>query len=114
MKQVVDLQNDPNFQALDVAVVSIALDSVSELALGVQEYGITTIPLLSDPDSEVSAAYDVLKWAVASGEPSHTFILVDRDGTVVWIRDYGSPDKPDSTMYVPVDELTQEVSVHLK
>ena len=114
MDQVVDLQNDQDFQALDVAVLSIALDSLDEQALGAQEYGITSVPLLSDPDKAVSAAYDVLKWAVASGEPSHTFILVDKDGTVVWIKDYGAPEKPDSTMYVPVDELTREVKAHLE
>jgi hypothetical protein len=55
----------------------------------------------------------VLKWAVASGEPGHTFVLVDIDGTITWIRDYGAPENG-GVMYVPVDELTQQVKNQLK
>ena len=113
MQQIVDLQNDPTFQSLDVALVSIAFDSPAELAAGAQELGIA-VPMLVDTNHEVAKAYDVLKWAVASGEPSHTFVLVDENGTVVWIRDYGSPAKPDAVMYVPVDELTQQIAESLR
>ncbi len=65
--------------------------------------------MLVDADSAVSAAYDVLKWAIASGEPGHTFILVDREGRVAWIRDYGAPDLPERTMYVPPEEIIRQV-----
>ncbi len=113
MQQIVDLHNDPEFQALDVAVVSIALDSLEEQEGGAQEFGIRGVPLLTDGDAQVSAAYDVLKWAVPSGEPGHTFILVDGEGQVRWIKDYGAPDNPDRTMYVPVEELTAAVRENL-
>lgn len=109
-----DLQDDPAFQALDVEIVSIALDSAEEQQAAKNEYGITDVPLLVDADSEVSGAYDVLKWAIASGEPGHTFILVGADGDVAWIKDYGAPDLADRTMYVPVDELTQFVSENIQ
>ena len=33
MQQIVDLENDPAFQALDVALVSIAFDTPEELDL---------------------------------------------------------------------------------
>ncbi len=112
MKQIVDLQNDAAFQALDVALLSIALDTPAELAAGAQEYGIT-VPMLTDADKKVSEAYDVLQWAVATGEPGHTFILVNQDGKVAWIRDYGAPQN-DGVMYVPVDELTQQIQANLK
>ncbi len=112
MKQIVDLQNNAAFQALDVALLSIALDTPAELAAGAQEYGIT-VPMLTDADKKVSEAYDVLQWAVATGEPGHTFILVNQDGKVAWLRDYGAPQN-DGVMYVPVDELTQQIQANLK
>ena len=99
MQQIVDLQNDPEFQQLGVELVSIAFDSPSELAQGAAEFGITSVPLLSDSEQDVSQEYGVLKWAVATGEPGHTFILVDEDGKVVWIRDYGAPENGDHLPY---------------
>lgn len=113
MQQIVDLQNSPEFQALDVQLISIARDSVAEMAPEAATLGITAVPVLSDPDLKVSARYDVLKWAVASGEPSHTFILVDGNGEIVWIKDYGSPDNPEQTMYVEIPELVRYIHENL-
>ena len=113
MQQIVDLQNSSKFQALNVQVISIARDSVEEMKPEAQTLGITSIPVLSDPDLKVSAAYDVLQWAIDNGEPSHTFALVDANGQIAWIKDYGSPDNPDRTMYVEVDELIRYVSENL-
>lgn len=107
MQQIVDLQNSPEYQALGVQVISIARDSVEEMASTADEMGITAVPVLSDPDLKVSAQYDVLQWAIDNGEPSHTFILVDEAGEIVWVRDYGAPDNPNRTMYVEVSELTR-------
>ena len=112
MQQVVDLQNAPEFQALDVAILSIAFDSQAEQARVMQAYGIADVPMLIDADHSVSKTYDVLQWAVATGEPGHTFILVDGDGKIVWIQDYGAPENR-GVMYVPVEELTNEVERHL-
>ena len=56
LQQAVDLQNDPNFQALDVAVVNIAFDSFEEQASSMVEYGITDVPMLIDADHAVSDA----------------------------------------------------------
>ena len=77
------------------------------------EYGITDVPMLVDANHKVSEAYDVLQWAVGTGEPGHTFVLVDGDGKIAWIQDYGHPDNR-GVMYVPVDELTYEVNRHLE
>ena len=107
MQQIVDLQNSPEFQSLGVQVISIARDSVTEMAPTAFDLGITTVPVLSDPDLKVSAEYDVLQWAIDNGEPSHTFILVDESGEIVWVKDYGAPDNPNRTMYVEVSELTR-------
>ena len=113
MQQIVDLQNSPDFQALNVQVISIARDSVAEMAPEAQVLGITTVPVLSDPDLAVSGNYDVLQWAIENGEPSHTFILVNGSGEIAWIKDYGAPDNPDRTMYVEVDELVNYVKSNL-
>ena len=114
MQQIVDLENDPEFKAQNVALLSIAQDSLSDLSRGAQEYGIVTTPLLSDPNNEVAKSYDVLKWALETGEPGHTFILIDQDGKIAWIKDYGAPDNPDRTMYVPIEELTKAIQENLK
>ena len=114
MTQIVDLQNSPDFQALDVQVVSIARDSAAEMAPEGVNLGITSVPLLTDPDLAVSESYDVLQWAMSNGEPSHTFVLVDEMGKIAWIKDYGAPDNPNRTMYVEVSELIDFVSSSLE
>ena len=103
-----DLENDSEFGALGVDLVSIAFDSPQVLSAAGAEYGVGATPLLSDPDGSVSEAYDVLQWAVATGEPGHTFILVDRDGKIAWIQDYGAPENR-GVMYVETSEITAEV-----
>jgi len=113
MQQIVDLQNSPDFQALNVQTISIARDSVAEMAPEAQVLGITTVPVLSDPDLQVSGAYDVLQWAIENGEPSHTFVLVDGDGKIAWVKDYGAPDNPNRTMYVEINELVNYVESSL-
>ena len=78
MQQIVDLQESPEFQDLNVAYLSIAFDSIEDLSEMAAEFG-TDIPLLTDPNGQVSASYGVLQWAVGTGEPGHTFVLVDED-----------------------------------
>lgn len=113
MQQVVDLQNDPGFQSLGVEVLSIAFDSAEEQAQGAVEFGVTDVPLLVDADHAVSEAYDVLQWAVRTGEPGHTFILVDADGKIAWVRDYGAAENG-GLMYVPVNELGAQIAESLE
>ena len=109
MEQIVDLQNSSKFQDLGVQVISIARDSIAEMAPEAIRLGITSVPVLSDPDLVVSGNYNVLRWAIANGEPSHTFVLVDEEGKIVWVKDYGAPDNPMRTMYVEVSELIKFV-----
>ncbi|SRR5437868_4031656 len=111
MQQVVDLQNAPTFQSLGVDLVSIGIDPLTELTPAAKEWNITT-PLLSDSDHKVSQAYGVLQWAMPSGEPGHTFVLVGRDGSVKWIQDYGAPQNS-GRMYVPLEELLPQIKAHL-
>lgn len=104
-----DLQNSSEFKALGVEIVSIARDTASEQATAAQELGIS-VPMLIDANGQVTIEYDVMKYAMANGEPSHTFVLVDANGHIIWLKDYGAPDNPNRTMYVDIEELFQEVN----
>ncbi|HSQ37614.1 MAG TPA: redoxin domain-containing protein [Acidimicrobiia bacterium] len=113
MQQIVDLESDTEFTGLDVELVSIAFNSPEVPAAAGAEYGVGPTPLLSDPDGSASEAYDVLQWAVATGQPGHTFVFVDRDGEVVWIRDYGAPENR-GVMYVETFEVASKVAEALR
>ena len=105
MQQIVDLEANPEYQTLNVPLVSIAFDTPEVLATAGAQAGVGTTPLLTDTEHSVSEQYDVLQWAVATGEPGHTFILVDERGKIAWIRDYGVVE---SSMYVdPLAIATQ-------
>jgi hypothetical protein len=47
-----------------------------------------------------------------TGEPGHTFVLVGKDGRVVWVRDYGAMEHG-GAMYVPVRDLVAQLGKHL-
>jgi peroxiredoxin len=104
----VDLQNSEEFKAMDIEIVSIARDPASEQASAAQQLGIN-VPMLIDANGQVTTEYDVMQYAMANGEPSHTFVLVNANGDIVWLKDYGAPDNPYRTMYVEIDELYREV-----
>jgi hypothetical protein len=53
-----------------------------------------------------------MKWAAATGEPGHTFILVDESGVVTWVKDYGALENG-GIMYVVPDELVGLLSAQL-
>ncbi len=64
-------------------------------------------------DAPIGYVSATKQWAIDNGEPSHTFILVDKTGEVVWIKDYGAPDNPNRTMYVEVEELVSYIKTNL-
>ena len=103
-----DLEADSEFQTLDVELVSIAFDDAATQKQAAETVGIAGTPMLVDADHSVSEAYDVLQWAVGTGEPGHTFVLVDGDGGIAWLRDYGAPENG-WTMYVPTKELVVQI-----
>ena len=97
---------------MGVEIVSIARDSAGEQLAAAQELGIN-VPMLVDANGQVTIDYDVMKYALANGEPSHTFVLVNAKGNIIWLKDYGAPDNPDRTMYVEINELYREVNTAL-
>lgn len=112
MQQVVDLQNSPDFQATGAQLISVATDPAEQQATESQALGIT-VPMLVD-DGSVTELYGADEFALANGEPSHTFALVDTNGDLVWFKDYGAPDNPNRTMYVEVDELVNFIQQELR
>ena len=70
------------------------------------------MPLLSDSDTRVANDYGVMQWRMMD-EPGHTFVLVDRDGNVAWIGDYGAPDHG-GLMYVEPADVIAQVKAHLE
>jgi peroxiredoxin len=112
MQQVVDLQNSTDFQATGAQLISIATDPAQQQAPEAQALGIT-VPMLVD-DGSVTEMYGADEFALANGEPSHTFALVDANGNLVWFKDYGAPDNPNRTMYVEVNELVKFIQQELQ
>ena len=110
MSQVVDLQEDVKFQALDIELLSISPDPIDYWESEAKKYEIE-LPVLSDADNEVANKYGVMKWAVGA-EPGHTFVLVDESGSVSWLRDYGAPENG-GLMYVDPAELVAELERRL-
>src|SRR3990172_5395825 len=111
MQQGVDLQNDPAFRALDVDLLSVAVDPPEA---GRNEAGPlgTAEPLLSDEGNRVATRYGVMRWRMPSNEPGHTFVVVDAEGRIAWIRDYGAPENG-GLMYVPPPDLVPLLEAHL-
>lgn len=112
MQQVVDLQNSPEFQALGVELLSLSPDPLDAWEEEAVNLGIRS-PLLSDAGNQVARAYGVMRWQMPSGEPGHTFVLVDRQGEVAWIRDYGAAENG-GLMYVEPGELLPEIAGHIE
>jgi len=111
MQQVVDLQNDANFQALGVQLLAISPDSANAWRTEGGKLGITE-PMLSDAGNRVWFHYGTASWMMPTGEPGHTFVLVGKDGLVVWVRDYGAMEHG-GAMYVPVRDLVAQLGKHL-
>lgn len=108
MQQIVDLEADPEFQALGVELVSVAFDDAATQKSAAEAVGVVDTPMLVDADRSVSEEYGVLQWAVGTGEPGHTFVLVDGEGQIAWERDYGAPENG-GLMYVPSQELVDQI-----
>lgn len=114
MLQVVDLQEDREFQGLDVELISIAPDPLDAWREDGREWGIRDFgSVLSDEGNAVAGRYGVLRWKhPVTGEPGHTFILVDEAGKIVWVKDYGAPENG-GLMYIVPREIVGQVSARL-
>ena len=71
----------------ETELVAVMVDPLDVLADGGQSYGIA-VPMLSDTDRIASNAYKVLGRGMHASKPNHTFVLIDKQGQVVWWKDY--------------------------
>jgi peroxiredoxin Q/BCP len=101
------------FRALGVdSLVSISTDPIDALKEKVSNERLAT-PVLSDPDLSVSRAYDANSYGMmGKSHDGHTFILLDKDGTILWRADYGGA--PKYTMYVTVRNLVADLRQGLR
>ncbi len=111
MQQVVDLQGDEGFSSTGVELLSIAMDPPGDWRQAGNGLGIQ-LPMLSDEGNQVATEYGIMRWAMAGVEPGHTFVLVDAEGQVAWVRDYGAPEHGGS-MYVAPQEVVDQVTTAL-
>jgi len=67
-----------------------------------------TIPVLSDEGGRVSDSYSARDFGMMGHDrDGHTFVLVGKDGKILWRADYGGA--PKYTMFVPVNVLLAQL-----
>lgn len=109
LQQMVDIDSDYSaFRQMGIVVVSITTDSPSSLGAWAHNNGVSNMMVLSDSSLQVDQSYTTMGANVGSMHPGmapgHTFILVGKDGKILWREDYGT-----TTMYVPMDQLIAAV-----
>jgi peroxiredoxin len=109
MVQAADLEKDGALAARNIKLVHVSTDDPELLAQAAAQYGIATTPLLSDPSTEMSAAYAMLGHG-GMGHPQtngHAFMLLDEQGEVLWHRAY-------QEMYVQTPQLLADMKAEVK
>ncbi len=95
---------------MDLELVSVMVDPLDELKTEAADRGITGI-VAADIDKKVSNEYDAMEASMHPGaKPGHTFVLVDKNGNVIWRFDWGGHGTP---MYVEPAKLYEWVSGEL-
>lgn len=111
--QIKDIEkNWGQFQALGIdRLVSITTDPLAALKQKVADERLAT-PILSDPNLAVSRPYEANKYGMMGDSmDGHSFVLVGKDGTILWRADYGGA--PKYTMFVPVSNLVADLQAGL-
>jgi len=108
LTQMRDLdQLNSQFRDLNILVVSITGDPIQLLSDWARSNGPRYGKVLSDQGLAVSRMYDMLGADVSmmpGTAPGHTFVLVNKAGTIIWRQDYGPYN-----MYVPNDQIITAV-----
>jgi len=109
LQQMVDIdRNYSAFTKMGLTVVSITTDSSSSLGTWAHNNGISRMMVLADSSLQVDEMYTTMGEGTGSMHPGmapgHTFILIGKDGRILWRQDYGT-----TTMYVPMNQLIASV-----
>ncbi len=101
-------KDEAKFRALGIGpIVSITTDPLGEITQKARDQGLT-IPVLSDEGGRVSDSYSARDFGMMGHDrDGHTFVLVGRDGKILWRADYGGA--PKYTMFVPIDVLLAQL-----
>ncbi|MEK7170954.1 MAG: redoxin domain-containing protein [Patescibacteria group bacterium] len=89
-QQIISLEGDSALTSLDIPMVVIAPNSISDWYSILRSSSIKS-PILADEDNSVSKSYGMLsmKSSMHAGvSPGHTFVLLDNDHKVLWFGDY--------------------------
>lgn len=111
--QLKDIQLARNqFQSVGVdEIVTITTSPMDALKQKVADEGIA-LPVLYDADATVSKEYQAnLYGMMGTSMDGHTFVLVGKDGVIIWRADYGGA--PKYTMDVPVPNLLADIRAGL-
>lgn len=89
--------------ARGITLVPIMVNPREDVAAEAARFGIEE-PILIDEDRRISIGYDMLGVYGHSDRPSHSFALVDGDGTIQDVEHY-------ATMFVPASQLLADLGV---
>jgi len=100
------------FEKMNVVLLSVAFDPVDKLKEAAERYQMKT-PILSYNNANTEVDYDLTRFSMGMGRRAgHTFILVDKDGKIIWRKDYW-PGRghmvAGGTMFVNAFEIVNEV-----
>lgn len=112
--QIATIQKDrAKFAALGIGpIVSVTTDPLHLIKQKASDNGLT-IPVLADDGATVSDSYNARSFGMMGHDrDGHTFVLVGKNGRIVWRADYGGA--PKYTMFVPDDELLTQLRTALK
>ena len=107
--QIATIQKDrAKFSSLGIGpIVSITTDRLDLIRQKANDDGLS-IPVLSDEGGRVSDTYDARSYGMMGHDrDGHTFVLVGKDGRILWRADYGGA--PKYTMFVPDDALLTQL-----
>ncbi|MGH2376856.1 MAG: peroxiredoxin family protein [Candidatus Limnocylindria bacterium] len=103
-QQMRDLKRDgEKLRALNVQLVTITVDPLSVLTQTASREQVSDMILLSDAGLAVSKTYQMLYTGMMNGAtPGHSFVLIDRQGKILWRRDFREMYVPDPMILDPV------------
>lgn len=102
-------QNLPKFRALGIgSIVAVTTDPIDLTEQKLRDEGLR-MPVLADLGGEYSTTWETNRYQMMGmGEANgHSFVLVGKDGKIVWRADYGGA--PKYTMFLPVDVLLADL-----
>lgn len=104
-QQMRDFKRDgEKLSALGVRLVTITVDPIDQLRATIPREQIEGMTLLVDTDLRVSRTYQMLYTGMMGGtRPGHSFVLVGKDGKILWRRDF-------KEMYVPNEQVLEPVA----